>query len=130
MPLPCCNPTDHEILLELVTQLEIINTSIEDGSGSVGTSFATAPDITVAVVGTAVQGVAASTPRGVLVVASVNNTGAVYVGGPTTSNDVGNARGITLTQAGMPSVVLPVENLNQIWVNADNASDRVGVVIL
>lgn len=130
MAISCCNPTTTEILVDIDSLLIGIQETIESGAGTVGTSFATAPDITVLVAGTAVQGLAASTPRGVMVVAHLLNTGSVYIGGPTVSDGSGNAKGITLTQAGMPSVVLPVENLNQIWVNADNAGDRVGVVIL
>lgn len=116
------------LLYKIATLLSYVANSTTNISGS--GSFNTAPDITVAVAGTAIQGVSVATPKGVLIVARSLNTGSVYVGGSNVTQDGGGARGAELTPAGMPSVVLPISNLNQLWVNADNAGDRVGVIIL
>jgi hypothetical protein len=93
-------------------------------------SFNSLADIVVLVAGTAVRGADHPTPNGVLVVARMGNTGSCYVGGPGVTNASGTQRGIELTQAGMPSTILRIANTNLMWVNADNANDAVGVIIL
>lgn len=65
-----------------------------------------------------------------MIVADINNKGSVYVGGSDVSNSSGGKRGIQLSQLGMPSTLLAIDNVNLIWVNADNAGDRVGIVKL
>lgn len=95
-----------------------------------GSTFVSIADIIVVEAGKAVQCAGSPSPRGVLVVADPNNTGAVYVGGSGVTNATGSQRGLILTQAGMPSQVLPVSTTSLIYVNADNAGDRVGIVIL
>ena len=97
---------------------------------SPSTTFDTVPDITVLTAGTAVQGLNIQCPRGVMVVARLANTNPVYVGGPDVSNASGGKGGIQLTQAGQASTILTVANVNMIWVNADTAGDRVGIVRL
>lgn len=89
--------------------------------------FRTSPDITVLVAGTAVQGLDIPCRRGALLVARLGNVGSVYAGDQSVSNDGGGQRGTELTQAGMPSIMFYVSNVNQIWVNGDNAGDRVGI---
>ena len=100
------------------------------GGGSVGTSFGTAADIILVTPGTRVRGGSVASPRGVLVVASMTNTGSTFVGGANVTNATGGFRGIELLQAGMSSVVLPVANLNQIYIDGETAGNRVGVTIL
>lgn len=100
------------------------------GSGSTGASFTTGSDVIVTAAGVAKQAVGVPSPRGVLVVAKVTNTGSVYIGGSNVTNASGSRRGIELVQAGMPSVILPVSSTDLIYVNADNANDGVGLVIL
>jgi hypothetical protein len=119
-------------ILQRLPTVEAYLTSIASGVNALNVTqaFADAPDITVAVAGTAVQGSSVATPNGVLLVAAITNTGSVYVGGATVTNASGSRRGAELVQAGMPSMKLTCTNLNQIWVNADNANDKVGVVIL
>lgn len=100
------------------------------GPGSVGTSFGTGADIIVLAAGTAVQGTSLSTPRGALICAPADNVGAIYVGSSNVTKGSGSIRGLILTQLGMSSQSLPVANMNQIWVNADNNNDRACVLAL
>ena len=67
-------------------------------SGS--STFQAAPDITVIAPGTAQNGVDVATPKGVLVVSSMNNNGSVYVGGSDVSNASGGKRGAELSPLG------------------------------
>lgn len=119
----------NDLLYKIAKSLSLLAASGIPGSGG-SSSFNTGPDITVLVAGTAVAGIDIATPRGVLVVARSGNKGSVYVGGSNVTKDGGGFRGAELLQAGMPSAALPVSNLNQVYINADNAGDRVGVVIL
>lgn len=124
--------SDNNLLYKIAQSLSVIaGQSIPSGSpGTADSSFSTGPNITVLTAGVAVAGPDIATPRGVWVVARQGNTGSVYIGGSNVTNDSGGFRGAELVQTGMNSMLLPVSNLNQIYVNADNAGDRVGVVIL
>jgi len=88
------------------------------------------PDIVVAAAGTPVQGASIPTNRGVLVIARLSNVGLIYAGGPNVTNGLGSYRGLILGQLGMPPTILPVSNLDQVWINADNNGDAAGVIIL
>lgn len=132
---PVYGDTDNTLLQKIANLLcgSAFNSSGPTTGGSTnvtGSSFTSINDANVAVAGTRVQFSAQPTPRGVLIVAKLTNTNPVYIGGSGVTNASGGQKGITLTQAGMPSIVLPVQNTNQIYINADTAGDGVGVVIL
>jgi hypothetical protein len=112
---------------DLYAQLVIIAASI--GGGGVGT-FSSQADLVCAVAGTRVQGATVTVARGVLVTASPDNVGPVYIGGSNVTNASGGVKGLILLQAGMPSQFIPVTNLNQLYINADNAGDRAGVILV
>lgn len=109
----------------LMNQWTLWNDAISPSS-----EFNTVPDITVLVAGTAVQGLNIPCSRGIKVVAALTNQGSVYLGGPDVSNGSGGKRGIELSQAGMVDYPLAINNVNLLWVNADYAGDRVGIVRL
>lgn len=78
---------------------------------------------TVATAGTAVQLSTTDTPcKKVEIYALATNTGNVFVGGTTVSS----ARGAVLEQA--RSVVLWIDNLNKIYVDAASSADGVSYV--
>ncbi len=115
--------------LSLLAAQAVPSGSLGSGSGSgTSASFNTAPNITIATTGTAVNGLDIPTPRGVVVCARQGNAGSVFVGGSNITND-GGFRGIELLQVGMTPVTIPISNLNQLYING-TAGDRVGVVIL
>lgn len=90
----------------------------------------TGSDVIVATAGTRVQFPSAVCTRGVFVVAKSGNTGPVYLGGSTVTKGSGSNRGMTLTQAGMPSQIIPVDNANKLYLNADNNNDGVGFIAI
>lgn len=118
----------NELLYKIALLLSYLVNSTTNISGS--PTFQAAPDITVVNAGTAQNGVSVATPKGVMVVAALNNNGSVYVGGSEVSNSSGGKRGAELSPLGMPSVVLPISNLDQLYVDSDNDGNRVGVLIL
>ena len=89
-----------------------------------------ATDTIVTAAGTAVQGPDRTTTRGVVVNAPATNVGNVYIGPSTVTNVLGNERGIILVPGGMTPGVVPLENLNLLWVNADTNGDRVCYLVL
>lgn len=120
----------HDLLYKIAQSLSLLAAqAVPSGSsGGPAASFDTAPNITVAVTGTAVNGLNIATPRGVVVCARQGNTNSVFVGGANVTND-GGFRGIELLQTGMTPVTLTISNLNQLYING-TAGDRVGIVIL
>jgi hypothetical protein len=96
---------------------------------SVGSTFNSITNQTIDVTGTRKQLPSVPTPRGVLLVAKVGNNDPICVGGVGVTISTGTQCGITLTAAGMPSVVIPVSNLSQIYING-TAGDGVGIAIL
>ena len=90
----------------------------------------TADDVIVAVPGTAVQGSDLSTTRGLVISTPGSNVGKIYVGGSTVTNSGGSKRGVTLSPGATFPVVLPIENANLLWVNADNAGDRLAILTM
>jgi hypothetical protein len=94
------------------------------------TSVSSPANLVCATAGTAVQGSNVAATNGIQLVAKPTNIGAVYIGGNNVTNGSGNNCGIILTQAGMTSQLLPVSNLNTLWINADNNGDGVGVFVL
>lgn len=117
-------------ILQNQTDIAAAITAGGSSGGASSGSLTTGADITVAVAGTAVQGASAAATKGVLVVARGDNAGTVYVGGSNVSNASGSRKGIQLSQLGMPSQFIEVDNANKIWVNADNAGDSVGIIVL
>lgn len=103
---------------------------VDSAIGPSPSGISTQEDIVVSTPGVAVQGASMKCNRGALVVASPDNTGRVYVGGPTTTNGSGNRRGAVLTQGGMPSQFFAITNTDQIFVNADEANDRVSIIVI
>lgn len=87
----------------------------------------TGEDIAVAVAGTAVQGSNVPACREIVFVARSTNTGSVYIGGSDVTNNGGTKRGIELVPGGM--IKIGALNLNEFWVNADNANDKVGCLV-
>lgn len=124
------NDNKFVLLRKILQNQSTLGTSIQSLIASVQPSAGlnTAPDIIVTVPGTAVQGSNVATPKGVRLTARLENAGSMYAGGPNVTNDLGGRRGQEITQAG--GCELLVSNLNQVYLNADNAGDRVGVVIL
>lgn len=127
---------DTNIAVRRILQLLNDNTPPSGGASgsgsttSVGATFKTLSDVIVDTVGSAKQCAGQVSPRGVMVCADLNNTGTIYVGDSTVTNGSGSKRGFALTQAGQLSVVLPVNNTNQIYVNADNNGDRATITVL
>lgn len=123
-----------DLVRKILGWMEDIATSIAPGGGSGGAGssvvFSTAPDVTVAVAGIRVQASSNAVRRGVLITAKSTNTGSVYVGDANVSNNAGGRRGMELVPAGMTPVLLAVTNTNEIYINADNAGDKVGILIL
>lgn len=109
---------------------QVLTAIINSGTGATSATFNSYDDIVVAVAGTAVQGPNVALLRGVWITARDTNTGQVYLGGSGVTNGAGAQRGMTLVPAGMNSSIIPISNLNQIWINADNAGDRVGIIAL
>lgn len=127
------NDAQYDLLRKILqNQTDLAADIIASGSGGGASSGAltTGADIAVAVAGTAVQGASAAATKGVLVVARSDNAGIVYVGGSNVSNGSGSTKGVQLSQLGMPSQFIAVDNANKIWVNADTAGDSVGIIIL
>lgn len=114
----------------VVRELRVSPSGVVQVSSGSSAYISTAPDLVCAVAGTAVNGSTVSTVNGVLLVARPSNVGAVYIGDNTTTNGSGAKRGLILSQLGMPSSILPISNLNQLWINADNNGDGVGVLVL
>lgn len=122
----------NEVLRRILAILNLSSSAFDPNTGGGGITsgmFSTAKDIVVAVAGTAVRGTNVGASRGILLTAFPTNTGSVYVGGPGVSRANGDQKGLILSQLGMPSTFLPIANVNQIYVNADNAGDGVGVLI-
>lgn len=125
--------SQYDILRKLLQNdlvLEAAIVAAGSGGGSSSGSLQTGTDIVVAVAGTAVQGPTLTATRGVLVVARSDNAGFVYVGGSDVTNAGGTKKGVILSQLGMPSQFIAVDNANKIWLNADTAGDSVGIIVL
>lgn len=73
-----------------------------------------------------VQGASVPANRGVYVSAHPSNTGNVYVGGPNVGT---GAIGIVLAK-GVTSPLIPVSNLDQLFIHGDNASDVAGLLVV
>lgn len=99
-------------------------------SGETKGAINTGDDVIVTGVGVAMQCPSLAASKGVMVVADLQNSGYVYVGGSNVTNSSGSKRGIILSPGGMPSQLLPVNNANLLWVNADIAGDRVGLIAI
>lgn len=117
------NNVVRELRVSPTGAVQISSGSSDDGK--------TGDDLVCSVAGTPVNAPAYATVNGVMLVARSTNVGNVYIGvDNTVSNMSGSKRGLILSQLGMPSAILPVSNLNKIWLNADNAGDGVGVLVL
>lgn len=129
--IPNQGDASQRLLFKIAISLSALVDALAIPSSSVGTeTFATGEDISVAIAGTAQQGPNVACPKGCHVTAAATNTGSVYLGDENVTNASGNRRGMELTQAGMTSIKMTVSNLNQLYINADNANDKVGVIIL
>lgn len=64
--------------------------------------------------------------RGVYVSASPGNTGSIFVGGPNVGS---GAMGIVLAK-GVTSPLIPVNNLDQIFIHGSSASDTAGLLVV
>jgi len=119
---PGCCDTDNALLRKILLALADVANSVP------ATSLITVADTVVATPGTAVQSASQVATKGVYVTAPVSNTGEVYVG--SSNVDKGGPRGITLVPGGMAPGFIPVDNSDEIWVDADNANDRVGILVV
>ncbi len=97
---------------------------------SVGSTFNSQTNVTIDAPSARKVFPTVATPRGILVVARVGNTNPVCIGGPGVTDSTGSECGITLTAAGMTSVVIPVSNANLVYVNGLTTGDGVGFVVL
>lgn len=96
--------------------------AIASGLGTTTTVVDGSKDVAVA--GTAVPLSATSVPIGrVIVTAKEGNTGVVVVGASTVVALAANRRGTPLTP--LTSVDLTVNNLNKVYIDAENANDGV-----
>lgn len=88
----------------------------------------TAPDVVVPTKGTAVQGPDQVVMRDVWVVANSKNSGSMYVGGSEVTNGSGTKRGVELIAGGMVKIE-GLENTNELYFNADENNDKVGLLV-
>lgn len=118
---PDWDDNNHELLYKL---LEFFAGSpgqspgFVGGGGGLGSSWASFADVTVTTPGTAQQLAGFPLSLGVRITANPNNKGNFYIG-DSNVNKTGRG-GIILSGGGI--AIVNVANLNQIWVDADNAS--------
>lgn len=138
MATPGCCDTDNMLLRKILetlpeiggttggaTEVTLVSLLAAETPSSTIVSIA---DTNVAVPGTAVQSAAQAATKGVYITARAGNIGSVYVGGSTV--DRTGPTGWTLVPAGMAPGLIQVSNSNQIWVDADNAGDGVGINVI
>jgi hypothetical protein len=93
--------------------------------GGTSSTVVTLADQVVAVAGTRINFTAQAVTREVIITADLANTNQVYIGDITVA---ASKKGIVLSPLGV--VRLAVSNTNLLYMDADTAGNRVGVVVI